>query len=446
MAHDLAALADQLLSAARVAGADTADTLVVQGTALTLDVRGGALEQAERSEGVDLGLRVMIGQKQACVSASDTSANAIAAMAERAVAMAQIAPDDPWIGLADSQQLSSVRDAAGLDLYDPNDEPAPDALKDAALEAEAAALAVDGVAQTQGASATYGARNVWLATSDGFAGGYHRTDNAVSCVAIAGEGNAMERDSDGDYRVHRSDLRSPTQIGTRAGERAVAGLNARKPPKGQVPVLFDERVSASIIGHIMGAVSGAAVARGGSWLRDALGTQILPQNLTLTEDPLRPRVPGSRPFDAEGLRAKPRDIIADGVLTGWTLDLAHARQLGIEPTANAARGTGGPPGPSVTNLALTGSDKTREDLISDMGTGLLLTSLIGSSINPNTGDYSRGGSGFWVENGEITYAVNELTLAGNLHDMIRNMVAANDGRAWTSRVVPSLLIDGLTIA
>jgi PmbA protein len=446
MTRSLSDLTTQLLDAARAAGAEASDAIAVDGTSVSIDVRAGALEHAERSEGIDVGLRVFVGQRQACVSASDTSAQTITTMAERAVAMAREAPDDPHAGLADPDQLATRRDASALDLFDPADEPDPAQLQANAAEAEAAALAVTGVSQVQSASAGYSRRRIHMAASNGFAAGYARTDSGMSCVAISGEGTGMERDYDYDQRVFFDALRQPQDIGQQAGARAVARVGARKPKTGTYPVLFDERIASSLIGHVLQATNGAAIARGASWLRDALGEQILPKGLSITEDPHRTRCAASRYWDAEGLPTARRDIVADGVLTGWTLDLANARKLGMASTANAARGTSAPPSPSLTNVALTMGAHSRDDLLAQMGTGLLVTSMIGSTINPNTGDYSRGASGFWVENGEITYPVNECTVAGNLRDMLLRIIPANDARTHLSRVVPSLLVEGLTLA
>ncbi|MEZ5714731.1 MAG: TldD/PmbA family protein [Paracoccaceae bacterium] len=439
-------LAHALLDAARKAGAEAADVLVTEGRAVSIDVRAGRLEQAERAEGIDLGLRVLLGQRQATVSASDTRPETLAAMAERAVAMAREAPEDPYIGLADPAQLAQSWDVAALELADPAPEPAAAALEEAAREAEAAALAVAGVTQVQSASAGYSARRLHIAATNGFSGGYGRTTTSLYAVAIAGQGTGMERDHDGDSRAFAADLRSAQDIGQSAGDRAVAALGARKPPTGSFPVLYDERISSSLIGHLLSAVNGSSIARGESFLRDALGRQVLPAALSLIEDPHRPRISGSRPFDAEGLATRRRAVVEDGVLTGWTLDLATGRKLGMESTANAMRGTGGAPSPGASNVALTQGAASRDDLIRDMGTGLLVTSLIGSTINPNTGDYSRGASGFWVENGAVTHAVNECTIAGNLRDMLLGLIPANDARAHLSRVVPSLLVEGMTLA
>ncbi len=446
MTASLADLTDRMLTAARKAGAGSADALALDGTSVSIDVRGGALEQAERAEGVDIALRVFIGRRQAMVSSSDARDATIGHMAERAVAMAREAPEDPHAGLADPEQLARDLDSARLEMVDPTPEPDPAELEEDARRAEAAAQAVEGVTQVQSASAGYGRRHIHLAATNGFSGGYERSDRGLSCVAVSGSGTGMERDWDSDGRIFQSDLRSPEEIGRTAGERAAARQGPRRPRTGKYPVLFDERISSSLIGHLLQASNGSAIARGSSWLLGHDGSQVLPKGLSLIEDPHRPRASGSRLFDGEGLPTQRRAIVEDGVLTGWTLDLATARKLGLQSTGNAARGTSSPPSPSVSNVALTQGDATRDELIAQMGTGLLVTSMIGSTINPNTGDYSRGASGFWVENGVILHPVNECTIAGNLRDMLLSMVPANDAQTHLSRVVPSLLIDGMTLA
>lgn len=439
-------LTHALIEAALRAGAGAADAIAIEGRSVSVDMRNGSLEQAARAEGTDIGLRVLIGGRQACVSASDTSPATIAELAERAVAMAHEAPEDAFAGLAEPGDLARDWDLAAFELCDPAPEPAPATLARMAAEAEAAALAVSGVTQVQAATASHMRRTVHSAASNGFAGGYARSETGISCVAIAGTGSAMERDHDGESRVHAADLRQAADIGRCAGERAAERLGARKPPTGAFPVLFDERVSGSLIGHLLAAANGVAVARGASWLRDRLGEQVLPSALCVLEDPHRPRMGASRPFDAEGLPTAPRAIVSNGVLTGWTLDLATARKLGMKSTANATRGTSAPPSPGTWNIALTQGRQSRADLIRDMGTGLVVTSMIGSTINPTTGDYSRGAAGFWVEKGEIAFPVNECTVAGSLPAMLRSLVAANDARPHLSRVVPSLLVEGLTLA
>ena len=443
---DLAALAEALLDAARQAGASAADALVVQGDSLSVDVRDGVLERAERAEGLDLGLRVLIGGRQACVASSDDKPETLAEMARRAVAMASEAPEDPYAGLADPADLAAARDASGLELDDPAAAPDPEALRAAALEAEAAALGVAGISRSDGAAAGWGRREIFLAATNGFAGGYARSSHSVHCTAITGEGTGMERDWAHEARCHLSDMPDAAGIGRLAGERTAARAGARKPPGGAFPVLYDERVAGGLIGHLISAINGAAIARGSSWARELMGEAVLPAGLSLTEDPHRPRIFGSRPFDAEGLATTRRAWVENGVLTGWVLDLASARQLGLTSTANASRGTTAPPRPGTGNLALTQGTASRDDLIRDMGTGLLVTSMLGATINPNTGDYSRGASGFWVENGQIAYPVNECTIAGNLRDMLLALTPANDARPFAGMQVPSLLVQGLTIA
>ncbi|MDX2484337.1 MAG: TldD/PmbA family protein [Pseudodonghicola sp.] len=446
MTQSLEELCHAILTAARKAGAETADAIALSGGSVEVDIRAGTLEKAERSEGTDIGLRVLLGRRQANVSSSDTRPETLTEMAERAVAMARETPEDPYAGLADPDQLAQGWDAAALELDDPTPEPAPTELQADAQAAEAAALAIEGVSQVQAAGASYSRHAVHIAASNGFSGGYQRSGRSTSCVAIAGTGTGMERDYDGDSRTFQADLRSPVDIGQRAGERAVARLGARKPSTGQFPVLFDERIASSLIGHLLGATNGAAIARGSSWLKDDLGKLVLPEQLSVIENPHRPRIGGSRPFDAEGLPTRERAIVENGILTGWTLDLASARKLGMASTGNAARGVSSPPSPANWNISLTPGEASRADLIRDMGTGLLVTSLIGSTINPNTGDYSRGAAGLWIENGEIAYPVNECTIAGNLREMLLRIIPANDARAYLSRVVPSLLIEGMTLA
>lgn len=445
MSHDLQNLTDALLTAAKRAGAEAADAMAMSGASLSIDIRAGALEQAERAESIEIGLRVLIGGRQACVSASDISARTIETLAERAVAMAREAPVDPYAGLAGADQLAKGWDLAALDLHEDAAEPDAAALEHMARAVESAALAQAGITQVE-ASSGHGRRAVHLAASNGFSGGYARSSTSVSAVAFTGSGTAMERDYAGEGRIYQSDLPDLTEIGTLAATRALARAGAVKPKTGTFPVIFDERVASSLIGHLLSAINGAAIARGASWAMDLLGKQVLPPHLSLIEDPCRPRISGSRPFDGEGLPSLRRDVVQNGVLMGWTLDLATGRKLGMASTGNAARGTSAPPSPSSSNTDLTQGTVSREDLIRDMGTGLLITSMIGSTINPTTGDYSRGAAGFWVEGGQILYPVNECTIAGNLRDMLARIIPANDARAHLSTRVPSLLVDGMVLA
>jgi PmbA protein len=438
-------LPQQLLDAARKAGAEAADAVAVRSEDVGVGVREGALEEAERAESVDFGLRVLIGRKQACVSASDPRPEIIATLADRAVAMAREAPDDPYCGLLDPESRGAAQDAAALALDDPDGPPSPDALEALALEAEAGARAVAGVSQVESASAGWRRSTIALAMSNGFAGSYARASASVSVSAIAGEGTGMETDYDYAARRRFADLPDAAVIGRSAAERAVARLNPRKPPTGPVPVIYDRRVAPSLIGHILAAVNGSSVARGASWLRERMGEAILPDWADLIEDPLRPGGASSRPFDGEGVASVARPIVEKGVLRRWLLDAASARQLGLTTTGNARRGTGSPPSPGATNVALTPGAVSRDALIAGVERGLLVTSMMGSSVNPNTGAYSRGASGFWIEDGAVAYPVTEATIAGSLPDFLPTLEAADDPDPWVSVSVPTLRVDGLVV-
>ena len=439
-------LTQALLDAAKRAGAEQADAIAVSSRDVSVSVREGALEEAEGAESTDYGLRVLIGQRQACVSASDPAPDVITELAERAVAMANAAPEDPWCGLADGADLADPSNAPDLELVDAAETLSPDALRDMALTAEAAATEVDGVSQVESAGAGWRRSSVMLAMSNGFQGGYERSSTSCSVSAVAGTGLGMETDYDFASRVWAADLPDPAEIGASAGRRAAERLNPGKAKTGAFPVLFHNRVSGGLVGHIMGALSGSAVARGSSWLSERMDQLIIPESFTLTDDPHRVRGAASRPFDGEGMAIAPRVLIENGVLRGWQMDTATARQLGLKAPGGGRRGVSSPPSPGSPNLTLTEGDRSFEDMVRDMGEGLIVTSLIGSSINPNTGAYSRGASGFWVENGQISHPVNELTIAGSLPDFLMTMTPANDADHSKSLIAPSLLVEGLTVA
>jgi len=428
---------------AMAAGAEAADSIVVQGTSLSLAQRLGKPEHVERSEGNDLGLRVFIGKRQAMVSSSDTGADALTELVERAVAMARTVPEDPFCGLAEPEQLATT----DIDLDECDSvEPDTDTLKDRAIQAEQAARAIDGVTNSEGAEASWGHYRVGLAGSNGFARTRTRSSHSISASVIAGEGTLMERDYDYDSRVHAEDLRSPEDIGRSAGERAVKRLNPRKVETQKVPVIYDPRISSSIISHLSSAVNGSSVARGTSFLKDKLGEKIFPENITIVDDPLRPRGSSSKSFDAEGLPTRKRNIIENGVLTSWTMDLRSARQLGMESTASAGRGTSSPPSPSTSNLFMEAGTLSPEELMADIKSGFYVTEMIGMGVNGVTGDYSRGATGFWIENGEIVFPVSEMTIAGNLLDIFANITCANDLVFRRGTDAPTIRIEGLTVA
>src|SRR5579863_7977823 len=441
-ANDIDLLQD-LVARARKAGADAADAVLVEGISLSHARRLGKTEKLERSEGQDLGLRVLIGKRQAVVSSSDRSPAALLELVERALAMARTVPEDPFCGIAEPGDIAG--DWPSLDMLDP-EEPSAEQLIERARAAEEAALAVTGITNSEGAEAGWGRSRIALAGSNGFAGAYAGSSVGVSVSVIGGSGTQMERDYDFASAVYAADLRDPAEIGRSAAERAVKRLGARKMPTGRVPVVFDPRVARSFISHLLGSISGPSIARGTSFLKDKLGQQIFPEAITLTEDPHRRRGHRSKPFDAEGLPNRRRALIDRGMLTTWLMDLRSARQLGLKSTGHAARGTASPPSPSATNIWIEPGIQTPADLMADIKSGFYVTELMGMGVNGLTGDYSRGAAGFWIENGEIAFPVSEMTVAGNLNDMFARLVAANDLEFRTGSDAPTLRIDDLTVA
>jgi PmbA protein len=440
---DLAANAERLVAAARRAGADQADALVVRAVSLSVDVRDGAVEESQRAEGDDLGLRVLVGKRQAVVSTNDLKADGFAALAERAVAMARAAPEDRFAGLADASLLA--KEFPALDLVDP-DMPAVGALEALAREAEEAGLAVAGVTKSGGASASAGISGLVLVTSHGFSGATIASRHGVAMTAIAGEGTGMERDYDFSSTLHASDLEPAQVIGRRAGERAIKRLHPRKVATRRLPVVFDSRVSGSLVGHLTSAANGSAIARKTSFLRDKLGAQIFPAGISIIDDPLRPRGLRSRPFDAEGVAGQRLALVQNGVLASWILDSATARELDMKTTGHAQRGVSSTPSPGPSNLHLAAGAKTPDELIADIEEGLYVTDMIGMGVNLVSGDYSRGASGFWIEKGQCTYPVSEVTIAGHLLEMFASLEPANDLKFRYGTNAPSLRVEGLTVA
>ena len=438
----LSALAQRLVEAARRAGADAADAVALRGISQGVEVRDGRVEESERSEGDDVGLRVLVGRRQAVVSTNDISGDGVAKLAERAVAMARVAPDDKYVGLADPSLLA--RDFPDLDLLDP-EVPSTSELERRACEAEAAALAVKGVTKSGGASASSGIGGMVLVTSGGFHGAYLRSSQGISMTAISGDGTGMERDYDFTSAPHACDLASPASVGRTAGERTAARANPRKVETCKVPVVFDPRVSGSLVGHLVGAVNGASIARKTSFLKDRLGEQLFANDIRIIDDPLRVRGLRSQSFDAEGVKVKKLAIVDQGVLASWLLDCATARELGLVTTGHAHRGVSSSPSPGPYNLHLEAGQPTPAELMADIRQGFYVTDLIGSGVNGVTGDYSRGASGFWIENGEITYAVSEVTIAGHLIEMFKSLAPANDLEFRYGINAPTLRIEGLTL-
>lgn len=433
-----------VVQAALKAGADAAEAVIAQRAALSISVRLGKLEEVEREESRDLGLRVFVGRRQAAVSTSSLGADAVGRLVERAVAMAGLAPEDPYAGLADPARLWPGG-ADALDLFDPT-EPSAETLEDRARAAEDAARAVPGVTNSDGGSATWSDSRWRLVTSGGFDGSHRTSGFSLSATAIAQDEGGMERAGEGRSTRHQADLPAPAEIGAEAGRRATARLGGRKIESRTEPVIFENRTAMSLLGPLIGAISGPAVARGVSFLKDKLGERLFAPGVNLVEDPFRPRGLGSVLFDDEGVGKTRRDLVEDGVLTTWLLNTASARQLGLETSGHASRGLAGPPGVSTAGLHLSSGALDLRGLMREAGEGLLVTSMFGPSLNGNTGDWSAGAAGFWFEHGEIAYPVTEITVAGNLVDFYARLVPGSDLEFRSAANAPSLLIDAVAIA
>ncbi len=442
-AADAARLTDRvaaLVEAARKAGADAADAVAVRGRSTSVSVRLGKVESTNSSEGDDVSLRVFVGKRVASVSAT-ASADPVA-LAERAVAMAKVSPEDPYQGLADAGLLAkTVRD---LDLYDPAVVTA-DELRESALAAEEAALAVPGVTNSGGSGASAGLGGLVLATSHGFVGHYVGSRFGRSASVIAGQGTGMERDYEYSSRPHFADLDSAEEIGRKAGERVVRRLNPRKAKTGTVDIVFDPRVARGIAGHLAGAINGASVARKTSFLRDKMGQQVASAAITVTDEPALVRGQASRPFDGEGIAGEKLLMVEKGVLNHWFLSTSAAKELGLKTNGRGAR-SGSSVSPSSTNLAIEAGEKSPEEIIKSLKSGFYVTEVFGQGVDMITGEYSRGASGLWIENGELTYPVAEVTIASNLKDMFLRMVPADDLDRNYATASPTLLIEGMTLA
>lgn len=436
---DLETEAAGLVEAARKAGADDCDVVVARSRSLGVEVRDGKIENSTRSEADDFSLRVFCGKRVATVSANNAAGRK--ELAERAVAMAKVSPEDPYQGLAPAE--CHAGDWPDLDLCDPHAAD-PARLGERALACEAAGLAVPGVARSMGARAGWGLSGFVLATSTGFSGHYGVSRFSASAAMVAGEGTAMERDYEFHSAVHEEDLKDASLIGRTAGDRVVRRLGPRQVKSASVPVIFDKRISMGLLSAMMGAVNGSAVARKTSFLRDSMGKQVANGAISVVDDPLRRRGLGSRPFDGEGMATAPIRFVEGGVLQDWVLDWATARELGLESNGRASR-SGSGTSPATTNCHIEPGKTSAADMIAAVSEGLLLTETIGHGINMVTGDYSKGAAGFWIENGEIAYPVSEITIAGNLKDMFMRMVPADDLEFRYATNAPTLLVEGMTI-
>ena len=437
------ALAHKLIDLTKAAGADAADVLVSDSASLSVSCRMGQLEDSERAESRDIGLRAMIGQKQAFVSGSAVDEEALKQLAQRAVDMAQATPEDRYCGFAPEDRLSA--EIPALDIADAY-EPDADKLLSMAVACEDAARSIDGITNSEGGGSGWERATTALVTSHGFEGAYTSTSFSTSCAVIGGEGEAMERDYASHAARHLADLDAPEDIGARAGERTMARLNPRKMESTKTNVVYHPRVSASLLGHLSAAISGSAIARGTSFLRDQMSQQVMSKAITIHDDPLRPRGLRSAGFDGEGVKTEKLTPVDKGVLQCWWLDSAAARQLETETNGRAARGIGGPPSPSSTNLYMQAGDDSVDTILKNIGSGFYVTELIGMGVNGVTGDYSRGASGFWIENGEIAYPVSEMTIAGNLKEMFLHMTPADDLQFRRGVNAPTILVEGMALA
>ncbi len=438
-----AGLLESLLDRARAAGADAGDAVAAESLSLHVSAREGKLEDVDRSEGRDVSLRVFVGKRSASVSSSDLSDEGLTRLAERAVSMAKFAPEDEWAGLAPKERLAT--EIPDLDLFDAAI-PGPEALEARALETEAAALAVPGVAKTDEAWAGWGASGVLLATTEGFSHGWRASSHHFGVATIAEKNGAMERDYEADSARHATDLKPARQVGDEAGRRAASRLGSAKTPSGKRPVIFENRIAGSLIGAFSSAIAGPSIARGVSFLRGSMGEKVFADGIRIIDDPYIARGAGSRPFDAEGVPGSRMELIEDGVLTSWMLNMASAAQLGLSTTGHAARGGGGAPGVSSSNLWIAPGDKDLDALVSEISEGLLVTEMFGPSLNPNTGDWSVGVAGFAIRDGERAGPVSEITVAGNLKDIFARLEPGSDLEMRRHVNAPSLRVDALSVA
>ena len=434
---------ENLLLRAAHYGAEQAEALGAHGRSLSIGVRGGELEDIDNSEGKDIGLRVFIGQKQACVSSSDMSGTSLDKLAERAVSMAKLAPDDPYCGLADHDKLATQ--TADLDIYDDTELSAADLLE-RARRLDGSVSGHKNIMQAEGASANMTKGASFFLTSHGFARGWRSSQHGLSVAAFASNGTSMERDY--EYKSTRwfCELPEPETIGEKAAARAVARLGSVKMQSATAPIMFERRIAGTLLSSFLSAISGPAIARGVSFLKDSMGAHIFSEKINIIDDPFLKRKTGSRPWDGEGVAGARLYLVKDGVLQSWMLNCATARKLGLETTGHAHRGMSSPPGVACSNSWIEAGEHTPENMMQDMGEGLLVTEMFGPSLNPNTGDYSVGVAGFAIKNGTRHQPVSEITIAGNILDMFKTMHVANDLIRDEPISTPSILVDKMVIA
>ena len=447
MSKKLKYLSEDLVKKAKALGATSAEAMTMETRSLSIEAKNQKLEKIENSDTIDLGIRVFVDSRSACVSISSLDEKALDDMLCKAVTMAKESLPNNLDLPADKKEIATEWNENQYELFDEYvDSQNFNYLQNLTFEMEDTALQTAGISQCESSGFSSNYADFHLTTSNGFSGGYRKTSFQLYCSVIAGTASLMERDYAAETRTFFCDLPDPLSIGKLAASRAIEKLNPRKPPTGSYPVIFEQRISSSLIGHMTNAINGEAISRGSSWLVNGIGKKVLPKQVTLTEDPTRPRISGSRPFDGEGLPTSCKNFIENGVLKQYILDLQSSRKLNLEPSGNAYRSVASGPRPGIGNLKLSQGTNSLPELIRSIGEGLLVTSLIGSTINPNTGDYSRGVSGFWIQNGEVAFPVNECTIAGNLKEMLLTVIPGNDGKEYLSKVIPSLLVQNMTVA
>lgn len=432
-----------LIDSVRKKGASHADAISFTSSSINASTRLGKFENIERAESNGVGLRVIIGKKQAIVSATDISQASLNELANRAINMAQLAPEDKYTDLASHNLLCKTQQ--DLDLFDEY-EPTPDELLALAGAAENSALAITGITNSEGGEASYSSNIVAIATSNGFVGEYKTSVSSIAVSVLAGSGTKMERDYDFSSARHKSDLKSPTEIGRNAANKAVKKINPRRVKTCIAPIIFDPHVAKSIVSSFSSAVNGANIAKGASFLKDSFNKEIFAKNINILNNPHIKRGLASKPYDAEGVVNSNMYLIKDGSLQNWLLDIRSGNQLGLKTNGCATRGLSSPPSPSCSNLYMENGNISALDLISSVKSGFYVTETFGMGINIITGDYSQGASGFWIENGEIAYPVSELTIAGSLPEMFLASTPANDLEFRYSINCPTLLIEKMTIA
>lgn len=431
-----------LIESALKQGATAADAIIIDSTSLSTEIRLQKLISMERSSDTAVALRVMINQQQAIVSTSDFAKSSLDNVIEKAIAMAKVTPANPHLFLANKEQIT--KNIPKLELFDDH-EPSANVLIEKATQTESYALDNKQITNSEGASAQYQANNIYFATSEGFQHSYQTSSSALSLEVLAGKDESMQ--TGGSYTIARfaKDLKSPEEIGREAAKQAVDKLNPRKIVTSQMPVIFDRKAAKALLGAFAGAINGLSISRGTSFLIDHLGQEIFNPLINIIDDPFINKGLASRPFDAEAISGGKLNIVEKGILNNYLLDLQTAYKLKMQTTGHASRGLSTAPNPNPSNMYIQSGSISLDEMIKSLKKGILITEIFGHGANIITGDYSQGIVGFYIENGEILYPISEMTAAGNLKSMFKQMIPANDLKLETSINSPSLMIETMTL-